>query len=92
MNRGRGPYIPRLGRSLACPYFATKHGRLGRCAVNTRVGNQTCILYSGNFPFSFQSGDRNHFPQLAGDVYLGGCMDVATMPGEADMDPGHYSL
>jgi hypothetical protein len=56
--------------------------------MNAEVGDQAGVLYSGNFPFIFQSGDRSHFPQLAGDAYLGGYMGVATMPGEGS-GPGH---
>lgn len=64
------------------PYFLTKHGRLGRGAVNMRPGDEICVLYSGDTPIILRYEDGTNIAKLIGNAYLDGCMDLETMPNE----------
>ena len=60
----------------------TKHGRLGRGATNTKVGDQICILYSARIPFILRYEDGSNAAKFIGDAYLDGYMNLETMPDE----------
>jgi hypothetical protein len=47
-----------------------------------QVGDQICILYSGDTPFVIRYDDGSNVAKLVGDAYLDGCMDLATMSDE----------
>jgi hypothetical protein len=71
-----------MNRCQKRPYFVTKHSRLGRGPLNMQIGDQICILYSGETPFALRYEDGSNVAKLIGDAYLDGCMDLATMPDE----------
>ena len=71
-----------IDRCRARPYFVTRHKRLGRGAMNMKVGDQICILYSARSPFILRYEDGSNVAKLIGDAYLDGCMNLETMPDE----------
>ena len=75
-------YLEAINRCAKRPYFVTKNGRLGRGPLNMRAGDQICVLYSGYTPFVLRYEDGSDVAKLIGDAYLGGCMDLETMPDE----------